>query len=85
MTLDLYLDSLRCEAVEDFLHFPCVFPLSVSLFFANSVSIRDHLVPVSFPISFIIVHHYYSLCLFSSFFKIRIKSFVACLVALVFE
>jgi len=67
MTLDLYRESLRCETVEDFLHFPYVFPLSVSLFFADFVSIRGHLVPVSFLILFIIVrHHHHSFCLFLS-------------------
>jgi len=45
MTRDLYRESLRCETVENFLHFPYVFPLSVSLFFADFVSIRDHRVP----------------------------------------
>ena len=46
--------------MEDFLHFPYVFPFSVSLFFADFVSIRDHLVPVSFPISSIIIIRFVS-------------------------
>jgi len=51
--------------VEDFLHFLFVFPFrlsfSVSLILADSVSIRDPIVPVSFPLSLLLSSSFHSL------------------------
>ena len=48
MTLFMYLSCLTCKTVEDFLHFIRFFPFLSLWFLADSVSIRDHTVRVSF-------------------------------------
>jgi len=53
------------ETVEDFLHFLSFFPF-LSLTFADSVSIGDHIVPVSFPISLILIALFLSLVRYES-------------------
>ena len=49
------VSALRCETVEDFLHLLSVFH------FADSVSIRDHIVSVSFHTTIILLVVFFSL------------------------